>query len=95
MGDRPVPVTPLRRPPKGKTWWHVDRLGKRNGRVWAVQFWEDGKPVYLTARAVLTSGLDAYSQTWPEGQPRAVIEFSGAVAKRLPNAVVVLRKADG
>jgi len=42
----------LRHPPRGTIWLHIDRFGKRNGAVWALQYWEGGRPRWRVARDV-------------------------------------------
>lgn len=70
----------LRKPPKGRVWLHIDRIDKRNQRIWAVQSWDGDKALYQTAKAVIIR-VNGYTQQWRDGQPRAVVEFPDAVVK--------------
>lgn len=72
----------LRRPVSIHTvWLHVDRLDRKDGRVWAVQ-WRDARGAhYRTAHEVstLAPGITLHFDGGP--QPRAVVLFSPATVK--------------
>ena len=66
----------MRKPPKGCVWIHVDRLDREDGKVWAVQWWVNGKARYDVAKSVV---IIASSYT----------QFFGAKGKQ-PKAVIVV-----
>lgn len=67
---------PLKAPPVGEVWLHVDRLDRPDGLIWAVQSVERGKPVYRVAEAVIVF-------------PASYTAFHGAKAAQ-PKAVLVV-----
>lgn len=69
---------PLKAPPAGEVWLHVDRLDRPDGLIWAVQSVERGKPVYRVAEAVIVfpASYTAFHGA-KAAQPRAVIVVPG------------------
>lgn len=64
----------MRTPPKGQVWVHVDRLDREDCKVWAVQHWRDGRPVYETAYSVVLHAPGFTQFFGARGrQPKAVI----------------------
>lgn len=81
---------PLKSPPAGEVWVHVDRLDRADGCVWAVQSVEHGKPVYRVAESVIVfpASYTAFHGA-KSAQPRAVIVVPGGkVALRGKMALV-------
>ena len=71
---------PLRHPPKGDIWLHVDRFGKANGAVWALQYWERGRCRWRVARDV-TILAPMLAENREDGrQPRAGLATSARQA---------------
>ena len=70
----------MRHPPKGEVWLHIDRLDKKNEKIWAVQFWEGQTLAYRVAQTVTVNA-------------RAITRFFGPRSRKQPRAVVVCPNA--
>lgn len=72
------PVVKMRRPSKDVLWMHVDRLDRKDGEVWAIQYWRKGMPYYVTTKNVVLQA-PCYTQFFgaKERQPKAVIVVPG------------------
>ena len=74
----------MRTPRRGEVWVHVDRLDRKDGRVWALQ-WRGSKggPYYQTAHKVEWHGVE-YLTT----------KFFGRRSKLQPRLVIVVPRGE-
>ncbi len=81
----------MRQPPKGEVWCHVNRLDRTDDKVWAVQYWRGGKPVYHVCANVQLQApsLTRFFGPRSRKQPRAVIVVPLGTVKVFKSCTVV------
>ena len=65
---------------KKEIWVHIDKLDKKNGRIWAVQYWNGSRWIYKTAEYVSIRSPSYTKSFKDKGQPKAmIVVWSGKV----------------
>lgn len=68
----------MKQPLKGEVWVHIDRLTRKDNKVWAVQFWTADVHHYECVKAVILK-RGCFSQFFgpKAAQPKAVLTIPG------------------